>query len=172
MPVATKNSIEAYNLMQGDNPDLAWARRTGNITTLSNELRKNTDSKFLHDVATGIEVVKVVCTIVVMANGISNMIKSIKNFVNAKKIGRLANTELPNSGSKLHSKVPEWQAGEPARGIFKVGSQEVPLKSGASGPGEFLKTLPGGKGTGLNAQIPSAVEHAAVNRRVIGSSPI
>ncbi len=61
-------------------------------------------------------------------------------------------------GSKLHPNVPEWQAGDPARGVFKVGGIEVPLQSGAKGPGEYLKTLPGGRGSGLNAQIPTHVE--------------
>ena len=78
--VATKNSIEAYNLMQGDNPDPAWARRTGNITTLSNELRRNTDSKALHNLALGLDIVQAVCGIIVATNGISNLCKSIKTI--------------------------------------------------------------------------------------------
>lgn len=75
-----------------------------------------------------------------------------------KKLLGEANDSVSEIGSKLHPNVPEWNVKDPARGIFKFGNAEVPLKSGAQGPGEFLKTLPGGPGTGLNAQIPTHVE--------------
>ncbi len=62
-----------------------------------------------------------------------------------KKLLGEANDSVSEIGSKLHPNVPEWNVKDPARGIFKFGNAEVPLKSGAQGPGEFLKTLPGGR---------------------------
>jgi hypothetical protein len=68
------------------------------------------------------------------------------------------NDSLSNTGSVVHPNVPDWTEGAPARGILVVGDTQIPLRSGVEGPGAFLKTLPGGQGSGLNAQIPSHVE--------------
>ena len=73
-----------------------------------------------------------------------------------------SNSELSSEGSSIHPNVPEWKSGDPCKGVMEVGGAKISLQSGASGPGGFLKTLPGGKGSGLNAQIPTHVEgHAA-----------
>jgi len=73
-----------------------------------------------------------------------------------------SNSELSSEGSSIHPNVPEWKIGDPCRGVMEVDGAKISLQSGGSGPGEYLKTLPGGKGTGLNAQIPTHVEgHAA-----------
>ena len=68
-----------------------------------------------------------------------------------------ANDTVGATGSALHPNVPAWSGG-PARGVFRVGEVELPLRSGATGPGEYLADLPGGPGSGLNAQIPTHVE--------------
>ncbi|MGH7295432.1 MAG: DddA-like double-stranded DNA deaminase toxin, partial [Polyangiaceae bacterium] len=78
-------------------------------------------------------------------------------------LGMLA-LDLPEIGAPETplARLPRWTEKAPARGILAYGPEEVPLASGAAGPGQALKKLPGGPGTGLNAQIPTHVEgHAA-----------
>ncbi|MCY2987566.1 MAG: hypothetical protein NTY19_06845 [Planctomycetota bacterium] len=75
-----------------------------------------------------------------------------------------ANDVLSAVGSLVHPNVPMWAQNQPARGIMRtVNGFEVPLRSGIANPGEWLmQHLPGGKGSGLNAQIPTHVEGHAV----------
>lgn len=74
-----------------------------------------------------------------------------------------ANDILSAVGSAVHPNVPKWQKGDPARGILKMDSTDIPLKSGSAEPGTWLReNLEGGAGSGLNAMIPTHVEgHAA-----------
>jgi hypothetical protein len=72
-----------------------------------------------------------------------------------------ANDSLSASGSSVHPNVPEWVDGAPAQAILKVNGVEIPLRSGVTGPGEWLGQSPGGPGSGLNAQIPTHVEGQA-----------
>lgn len=86
-----------------------------------------------------------------------------------RDFNQLSNTQLSSEGSKLHPNVPIWKQGDPAYGILKIGNQEIPLRSGAAGPGQYLKILPRGKGSGINAQIPTHVEgHVAGIMRQTG----
>lgn len=84
---------------------------------------------------------------------------------------KFSNSVLSPNGSNLHPNVPQWESGAPARGILRVFNCEIPLQSGSRGPGEYLKTLPGGNGSGLNAQIPTHVEgHVASIMRQTGAT--
>ncbi|MDR0489854.1 MAG: hypothetical protein LBH28_01220 [Oscillospiraceae bacterium] len=92
-----------------------------------------------------------------------------KGMGSRKSLDGYENTDLSSVGSNVHPNVPPWKPGDPATGIFKAGEQEIPLSSGQIGPGEYLKTLPGGSGTGINAQIPTHVEgHVAGIMRQTG----
>jgi hypothetical protein len=78
-----------------------------------------------------------------------------------KELRGEANSSRALLGSNVHPDVPVWRGGE-CRGIFRYDDVEVPLHNTRKGPGEFLRTLPGGKDSGLNAIVPDHVEgHAA-----------
>lgn len=95
-----------------------------------------------------------------------------------------SNAEPFASGSDVHSSVPEFRPGEQptprTRGVLDAEGVEVPLVSGngtsAPGPGTWLgENLPGGTGSGNNAQIRGHVEgHAAaiMNKHGIQSADL
>lgn len=60
-----------------------------------------------------------------------------------------SNSVLSDLGSEVHPHVPTYEGG-PARGVMRVGKTDIPLQSGETGPGRYLKeNLPGGPGSGL-----------------------
>ena len=102
-------------------------------------------------------------------SGFGVLVHNASNDYNIEKLESYANSELSSEGSAIHPNVPEWHQGEPCRGVMEIGDAKIPLQSGSAGPGNYLKTLPGGKGSGLNAQIPQHVEgHAAAIMRQEG----
>lgn len=91
--------------------------------------------------------------------------KVVESFLRAM----FSNSPQYPTGSSVHPNVPVWHDKEPAQGILRIFDCEIPLKSGR-GPGQYLKTLPRGKGSGINAQIPDHVEgHVASIMRQTGA---
>jgi RHS repeat-associated protein len=76
----------------------------------------------------------------------------------------MANDVAGSGGSGVHPAVPEWQQGDPARGIFAVDGHEVALKSGEVGPGSWFHegdNFAGGSGSGRTWTTAHVEGHAA-----------
>lgn len=69
------NEGRAYNETH-NNSDPALGRRRSGEDTIQDTLRRETDSKELHGIATGIDIVNGVCTVISFVNGIGNLAKN------------------------------------------------------------------------------------------------
>lgn len=75
-----RNSYLAYQAMQGDTPDPAWAKRYGDQNTLTETLRKQSDDKWKHYLATGVDGLEVVCGVIMIAKSAKDLVKNFKKL--------------------------------------------------------------------------------------------
>lgn len=69
------NEKKAYNQTH-NNEDPALGRRYSDENSLQDTLRRETDSEFWHNVATGIDIAEIVCTVITFVNGVGNLAKN------------------------------------------------------------------------------------------------
>ncbi|GKU27255.1 hypothetical protein CFOLD11_40820 [Clostridium folliculivorans] len=67
------NEFRAYSATQNDDP--ATGKRRSSENSIQDTLRTETDSQLLHNIATGIDVVNVVCSVVSIASSFGDLLK-------------------------------------------------------------------------------------------------
>lgn len=68
------NESKAYNATQNGDP--AMGRRYSDEDTIQDTLRKESDDKFWHNVATGIDIVNIACTVVTVVSSAGKLVKN------------------------------------------------------------------------------------------------
>ena len=66
----------------------------------------------------------------------------------------------------MHPRVPKYVEDEKCQGVLSFGGEEVPLESGESGPGRWIRdNFPGGPGSGKTFEWKHVEGHAASVRQ-------
>ncbi|ROR31430.1 HNH/endonuclease VII toxin of polymorphic toxin system [Mobilisporobacter senegalensis] len=111
------NNSKAYNAMQNENP--AWAMRYAGRDTLTEQMRETSDSKFVHNLATGLDVLETSAGLIV------------KQFWNQERERILAGQNPTRNWSQeqlndiLQGNVPKYN-GKPIQGHHTYSASKYP----------------------------------------------
>ncbi|ROR31756.1 hypothetical protein EDD66_101374 [Mobilisporobacter senegalensis] len=104
------NNSKAYNAMQNENP--AWAMRYAGRDTLTEQMRETSDSKFVHNFATGLDVLETSAGLILFAKDGMDALKSIKNFSGKCRILGNGGTDLIDDAAQLGAKSADGIPGK------------------------------------------------------------
>lgn len=104
--IATMNGMvnwanEGRAYQETQNGDPAMGRRRSGEDTLQDTLRKETDSKFWHNVASGMDIALIVCTVVSLASGAADLIKNVYKWTSGSmaELKNLRVTDILKKGN-------------------------------------------------------------------------
>ncbi|ROR31748.1 hypothetical protein EDD66_101366 [Mobilisporobacter senegalensis] len=96
------NNSKAYDAMQNENP--AWAMRYAGRDTFTEQMRETSDSKFVHNLATGLDVLETSAGLILFAKDGMDVLKSIKNFSGKCRILGNGGTDLIDDAAQITAK--------------------------------------------------------------------
>lgn len=112
------NESQAYYATQNGDP--AKGRRYSDENTIQDTLRKETDDKFWHNVATGIDVVNLACTVITVVSSVGKLVK------NGYKWATGSTSELKDIKLKdVFSKGALKEFGSKLKATFKNGFSDI-----------------------------------------------
>jgi hypothetical protein len=88
------NEERAYNQTHNNN-DPALGRRLSGENTVQDYLRRETDSQFWHNFATGIDIVNGVCSVITFVNGVGNLMKNAYKWTTGS-MANIKNLQVKN----------------------------------------------------------------------------
>lgn len=112
------NESKAYSVTQNGDP--AMGRRYSDEDTIQDTLRKESDDKFWHNVATGIDIVNIACTVITVVSSVGKLVK------NGYKWATGSTSELKDIKLKdIFSKGVLKEFGSKLKTTFKNGFSDI-----------------------------------------------
>ncbi|ROR31781.1 hypothetical protein EDD66_101399 [Mobilisporobacter senegalensis] len=133
------NNSKAYNAMQNENP--AWAMRYAGRDTLTEQMREGSDSKFVHNLATGLDVLETSAGLVLFAKDGMDALKSIKNFSGRCRILGNGGTNLIDDAAQLGAKSVDGISGKTVVDNVIEGGSKTPSEIAQSWQGTGIPVL-------------------------------